>query len=118
MDAEAPAPSDRRQLASLPPGLPAWESEAVAWDEVVAVAAHGLLTPMAVIKGFAETLLQRWHDFPAEERDEYLIRIMVNADLAAARLHDLAVGLPPGTSVPLARSGARGPTRDRLGRDR
>jgi light-regulated signal transduction histidine kinase (bacteriophytochrome) len=84
----------------------------------VAVAAHGLLTPMAVIKGFAETLLQRWTDFPAEERNDYLTRIMVNADLATARLRDLAVGLPPEPAVPAVQGSCPGPTTGRRDGDR
>jgi hypothetical protein len=84
----------------------------------VAVAAHGLLTPMAIIKGFAETLLQRWPDFPAEERNDYLVRIMINADLAAARLRDLAVGLPPEPAVPAIPGARPGPTTGRPDGDR
>lgn len=66
------------------------------WDAALAVTAHGLLTPLAVIRGFTETLMGRWEELPSEERNKILNRIMASADLTVARLHDMVRGFPPG----------------------
>jgi signal transduction histidine kinase len=68
------------------------------WGAALAIVAHGLLTPVAVVRGFAETLLSHWESLEPQNRDDYLRRILDNADFVAESLKDLARGLPPGAS--------------------
>jgi two-component system, cell cycle sensor histidine kinase DivJ len=61
-------------------------------NEFLAVVAHDLRTPLAVISGFAETLKESWKEIDTEQRVELLGRIAVNArDLAERVEQDLQV---------------------------
>lgn len=65
------------------------------WDAVMPLMAHGMLTPISVIRGYAELLLRSDHNLDAEKRKMYLARIIENADFISATLTDMARGLPP-----------------------
>lgn len=65
------------------------------WDAVMAIMAHGLLTPVSVIRGFAELLQRDTGALDPEKRAIYLARIIENADYVSQTLTDMARGLPP-----------------------
>jgi signal transduction histidine kinase len=63
-------------------------------EATMAVAAHGLLSPVSAIYGFAELLAERWEDMSEAARREHLGVIMSEATFVAEVLKDLVRGLP------------------------
>jgi two-component system sensor histidine kinase/response regulator len=57
--------------------------------EFVAMVAHDLRSPMAVIAGFADTIAQRWDEFDDERKLEFLGLISRNAHSLAAFVEDV-----------------------------
>jgi PAS domain S-box-containing protein len=55
-------------------------------DEFLAVVAHDLRTPLAVVSGFAETLLENWDAIPEDQKLHLLGRITQNARALAERV--------------------------------
>ena len=66
-----------------------------AWDAVMPLMAHGMLTPISVIRGYAELLMRSESTIDPEKRKLYLARIIENADFISETLTDMARGLPP-----------------------
>ncbi len=59
-------------------------------NDFVAMVSHELRTPLTSIKGFADTL-SSWRDLPAEEVDEFLSVIEIEAAKLAAIVEDVLV---------------------------
>ncbi|HET9732686.1 MAG TPA: histidine kinase dimerization/phospho-acceptor domain-containing protein [Acidimicrobiales bacterium] len=75
---------------------------------LLAVAAHGLLNPLAAIKGFADLLLEREDSFSPDQRREMLTIIRDRAGFASDVLADLVRGLPADVSLMLDELDRRG----------
>jgi signal transduction histidine kinase len=86
------------------------EGERSDWDTAYAILAHGLLTPLSVIRGLTEALI-RQDGLNPEDRQMYLSRIMENADFVSTMLSDMVRGLPPEAWSLLDELGAEGARR-------
>ncbi len=69
--------------------------ETADWDGLAPIVAHGLLGPIAGIRGYAQILVARAGRLDPAEREMMLEQIMAIADLAAGMLTDMVRGLPP-----------------------
>lgn len=58
-------------------------------DEQLRTLVHALRTPLTIVEGFADALVRRGEDIPADERAEYVERI---GD-AAREMRDLLDGV-------------------------
>ena len=63
-------------------------------DAAFAVAAHGLLNSLSIVKGTTDMLRGSFPDLPPEQVRFWLDRIDNQAGLMASILHDLVRGLP------------------------
>ena len=86
-------------------------------EGLLPVLAHGLLTPMAIVKGYALTLAARGDDLTAEERKVMLDQIIAQADFVSRILQDIVRGLPPDLARELSDLDARTYERHRLSVD-
>lgn len=67
-------------------------------DLFLAVAGHELRTPLAVVRGFGDTLLHRWDDLPDADRREMIATMVARANGMAEMVEQLVRGSHAGAA--------------------